>query len=321
MEIKILIIGGSGFIGTNLIEYYSKKTIDILNIDNKPPQNTAHYQYWNEVDIRDFELFFRVVSNFNPIYILHMAARADLTGKNLEDYSSNIIGVKNLIKIANTVLSVRKVIFASTMLVCKAGYIPKNDLDYCPPNLYGESKVVGEKLVREASDLNFNWVIVRPSSIWGPWFGATYRGFFEVIVKKIYFNFSRKMCTKTYGYIGNVIYQINELLLSNESNGQTYYLGDYRPTDIKEWANEIALEIGYKPISVPHHFVLILAIFGDILKKFNIHFPLSSFRLHNMTTDNVLPLENTAAIAPNLPFNRKNANRITLQWMKKHPIK
>ena len=40
---KFLIIGGSGFIGTNLIKYYERtyQDIDIFNIDIKKPRITA----------------------------------------------------------------------------------------------------------------------------------------------------------------------------------------------------------------------------------------------------------------------------------------
>ena len=81
----------------------------------------------------------------NPEYVLHLAARADLTGKTLQEYSTNTIGVENVIKICNEVPSIKKVIFTSTQLVCRVGYVPLSADDYCPPNLYGESKMIGEK--------------------------------------------------------------------------------------------------------------------------------------------------------------------------------
>ena len=55
----------------------------------------------------------------------------------------------------------------------------QNRIRILPPNLYGESKVIGEKLVQE-SEINCDWVIVRPTSIWGPWFEHS-SDFFKVI--------------------------------------------------------------------------------------------------------------------------------------------
>ncbi len=317
VEKSIIITGGSGFIGTNLIDYYESLGYSILNIDIKPPRKLEHNVYWRQCDILDLSNLKKLVTDFNAPILIHMAAKADLKGKSIEDYITNTVGVHNIITVCNDTRSnVQKVVFASTMLVCKAGYIPKIDNDYCPLNFYGESKMMGEKLVKEANNLKFNWIIVRPSSIWGPWFGATYRTFFEMIIHKRYFNFSGRMSTKTFGYIGNVVYQIDQIINSTNSSHKTFYLGDYEAVNIKQWANEISLEIGHKVKTIPKFLVFILAKIGDFLSRLNINFPMNSFRYNNMTTDNTLPLDNTREIAPKTPFSRKCGIKITLEWMK-----
>ncbi len=314
---KIIVTGGSGFIGTNLIEHYQGKGFDILNIDIKPPRNPDQVEYWMEANILDKEKLHQLFLEFKPDYVMHMAARADLLGKSLEEYETNTRGVQNVIEVSNSVPSIKKVIFASTMLVCKVGHVPRDENDYCPPNLYGESKVLGEKQVKQAKT-NFDWTIVRPSSIWGPWFGATYRGFFELLLRRKYFHFSGKMSIKTYGYIGNVVYQLDSLLMSEKSNRRVFYLGDYQPTNIKDWANEISKELGYKVLTVPSSLIYIAALFGNVLTTFSVKFPMNTFRYKNMTTDNIVPLENTKELAPDVLFSRVEGSRRTLAWMKDH---
>jgi len=319
---KILITGGSGFIGTNLIDFYLTEGIEVLNLDIKPPRNDEHCTYWRCVDIENYNLLLKEVNNFKPDCVLNMAAKTDLRGKTISDYSTNTSGVQNIIKVCSSVTTVKRVIFASSMLVCRAGYIPINDDDFCPPNLYGESKVIGEKLIR-TSDANsrFEWVIVRPTSIWGPWFGPTYRSFFELILKGKYFNFTGKMSEKTYGYIGNIVYQINQILNSDETPGRTYYLGDYESTKVDEWAREISAEVNKEILTIPRPIVWLAAKIGDILQEIGIKFPMSSFRFKNMTTDNVIPLEETRKIAPLTIFDRNDGNRRTIFWMKTHYLK
>jgi len=319
---RILITGGSGFIGTNLIDYYISKGDVVQNIDIKPPQNEAHISYWIRTDIRDIaELRIRVMA-FKPDFVINMAAKADLTGKSIDDYSTNTFGVKALLEVCNEVKSIRKVLFTSTMLVCKAGYLPKDENDYCPPNLYGESKMIGEKIVREAADiLKYDWLIIRPTSIWGPWFGPTYRGFFEMIIQHRYFNFSGKMSNKTYGYVGNTVYQIDSLLQADSSNRKTYYIGDYDPTNIREWATEIANEVNSSLLTIPRQIIWLAAKIGDILQYFHFKFPINSFRFKNMTTDNILPLQETQKIAPLTVYSRIEANKLTIKWMREFYFK
>ena len=58
------------------------------------------------------------------------------------------------------------------------------------------------------------------------------------------------------------------------------------------------------------------AFAGDMLKKVDIKFPMTSFRLKNMTTDNVVSLENTKAIVGKLKFDRIQGIEETLDWLK-----
>lgn len=245
-----------------------------------------------------------------------MAARTDLLGKRIEDYLANTVGVGNLMKIVKEIPHLKKVLITSSMLVCHAGYYPKNQFDYAPTTLYGQSKVETEKIVW-ANRPHCDWAIIRPTSIWGPWFGIPYKNFFDMIIANQYFHIGNKGCTKTYGYVGNAVYQIEQILFNEtlDENRKVFYIGDSPATNIEEWGNEIAEELGHKILKVPYGLMKVVALLGDVFKFAGLKFPLSSFRLKNMTTDNIIDLINTYNIAPNPPYTRIEGVRNTLNWI------
>lgn len=316
MNSKILITGGSGFIGTNLIEYLLGKEYDILNIDIAKPKISERTNIWKKVDIMDFGVLEHVIKDYMPEYIIHLAARTDLDGKSIEDYQANTVGVQNLMKIIGDISSLKKVLITSSKFVTTNGYHIEHQRDYCPHTVYGESKVQTEKITWEMRP-KCDWCILRPTSIWGPWFGTPYRDFFDIVRKRMYFHIGKIKCYKTYGYIGNTIYQIEQLLFNetNDLNNKVFYLGDDQPYEINEWADEIAREFGLKVPTIPVLFVKILAKFGDLVGKFGIHFPMQSFRFKNMTSDGINNINCMDKIIDKMIYTRIVGTKCTIKWM------
>ncbi len=316
---KILLTGASGFIGTNLLEDLLKKGYEVKNLDWNEPKITARKNLWENINIINYDEFEKAVISFNPDYIVHLAARTDLDGKTLEDYDQNITGVENLMKIIHKLPNLKKIIITSSKFVTRNGYQVKNQRDYCPHTKYGESKVETE--TRVWNDIpDCDWCIIRPTSIWGPWFGVPYRNFFDMVIRRMYFHIGHIKCHKTYGYIGNAIYQIEQLLFNEtkDVNNKVFYIGDEPPYEINEWADEIAAELGFKIPTMPVWFVKCLAKFGDFLGFFHIHFPMQSFRFTNMTNDGINDMSNTYKIAPEMPYTRLEGVKKTIAWINKY---
>lgn len=316
---KILITGGCGFIGTNLIEKLKDRDdLEIRCIDIEKPKIESHRKYWKRVDIRDKESIVKAVTYFMPDYVIHLAARTDLRGKSLDDYDANMTGVSNLLEAIDKADSVKRAVFASSMYVCEPGYMPKDFEDYAPHTLYGVSKVETEKRIK-AVDPKYTWSIIRPTSIWGPWFGEPYDKFFHVVLNHMYFHLGKRACCKTYGYVDNAIYQIMSILEAepDKVKKKVFYIGDYEPYPITDWADEIAHEENIHIPYVPYWCFKVVGWFGDFLKLFGIAFPMTSFRLHNMTTDNMHNLNPIKEIAPDLPVTRVEGTKATLKWIHK----
>jgi GlcNAc-P-P-Und epimerase len=322
MPTKILVTGASGFIGTNLLEDLTSSGYDVVNIDLNEPKIKERKNLWKNIDIIDYEKFRETVLAFKPEYIIHLAARTDLDGKTLDDYNANTIGAENMLRIVEELPALKKIIITSSKFVCPNGYVPKDQFDYAPHTVYGKSKVVTENKVWENKP-HCDWCIIRPTSIWGPWFGVPYRNFFDMVMRRMYFHIGNIKCHKTYGYIGNAIYQIEQLLFSEtpDQENKIFYIGDEPAYEINEWADEIANELGFNVPTVPVWFVKCLAKFGDFLGLFGIHFPMQSFRFGNMTYDGTNDITNTYKIAPDMLYSRLEGTKATIEWIKKYENK
>jgi len=294
-----------------------EEVFEVLNLDESTPKIQEHEKVWNNCSVCDRSKLSGIVRDFNPDFVIHLAARTDLRGKNLQDYEANLQGVSNLLDALDSISNLKRVIFTSSMYVCEPGYLPSSFDDYKPHTVYGASKVETEKIIK-ARSTRYTWSIIRPTSIWGPWFGEPYDGFFRAVMKRFYFHLGSKACKKTYGYVDNAIFQILSILQAPEYQvkGKIFYLGDYEPYDISEWANEIADHEGFKIRRLPYPLFVLAGWLGDTLKLFGVKFPMTSFRLHNMTTDNVLDTSPIQAFVPNLPISRKEGNTRTLAWIK-----
>lgn len=316
---RVLITGGSGFIGTHIVSALLKdEHISILNIDIAEPKIKTHERVWRKVDICNKSMLANVVNEFQPNKIIHLAARTDLRGKELQDYATNIEGVRNLLDVLDEMPSLQQVIFASSMYVCYPGYTPRNFDDYAPHTLYGESKVLTERIIKEKNPTSYTWSIIRPTSIWGPYFSEPYDKFFKIILSHSYFHLGKRACKKTYGYIDNTVYQILSIFHAKpkDVNHNVYYLGDYTPYDITEWADEIGGIAKIKIPQIPYFLFQLAAYFGDTLKAMGITFPMTSFRLKNMTTDNIHNLKPIQQIAPFLPVSRVEGSKATINWIR-----
>ncbi len=319
---RILVTGGSGFIGTNLVDSLISAQHEILSIDIAPPRNNQHINLWKQIDILDRKSLRDAVLKFNPDFCLHMAARTDLEGKCVEDYAVNTIGVENIIDVLLELKTIKRVVFASSMLVCQLGYMPKSDVDYKPNTYYGRSKIVGEKLVREKLKSSISWIIIRPTSIWGPSFGIPYRNFFDVVEKGLFFHSSKHRIRRSYGFVYNSVRQIECLLFADDSkvNGRMFYIADYEPLEVATWAELIREEMRAPSLhEVPLWVLRTGALFGDVLKLFGIHrFPLTSFRLKNLLTNAVYDTDELEKVCGNQQFTIEDGVQLTVSWMKHH---
>lgn len=317
---RVFVTGGSGFIGTNLLERLSEDQIEVANYDIKVSRSRRFDRISTLGDILDGDKLSAIIADFRPDCVVHLAARCDLDGQTIEDYRANTDGLRNVIAAIASAPSVKRTIFASSRYVHGNEIQPERDNDYSPFTMYGASKAEGEMIVR-SSHLESSWLIVRPTSIWGPWFGVPYRGFFDAVRKGVYIHPAAERLYKSYGYVGNVVHQIRRMIEApvDSVQGRTFYTADYQPIEIRSMAECIRHEFGAPKVSeAPLALLKLLATGGDVLKRCGWkNAPLSTFRLNNLRCQMVYDLSKTEEVVGDLPYSMEDGVARTVEWMRR----
>ena len=270
-------------------------------------------------DILDRPALISNVRRASPDALIHLAARTDLDeSANLSGYAANIDGVRNIIEAVRQTPSIRRAIYTSSQLVCRIGHIPSSDTEYCPNTLYGQSKVLAEKIVREEDGGGVLWCLVRPTTAWGPYMSTHYQNMLRLIQKGLYFHCGKGKLYKSYAYAGNIAYQYARLLTAEAAviHRKTFYLADYKPLSLKDYADGLAREMGAPKIhTLPIRLARLLALAGDVLNACGFRrFPFNSFRLNNILTEYVFDLTNTEAVCGPIPFTHEDGIKETARW-------
>jgi len=316
---KYLITGGSGFIGTYLIEELQKAGIyNIRNIDIASPKENEHAIFWIEADILNKEKMLEIFDAFQPDYVIHLAARTDTDPENvLEDYKTNTEGTSNILSAAQQCKSIKRIVITSTQFVHQYKGFPKDDQDYAPHTVYGESKVIAEKLTR-AANLNCIWTIIRPTNIWGPRHPRYPQEFWYVLKQGKYIHPGKQQVIRSYGYVGNVVDQILRILRTEEEkvDKQVFYVGD-EPINLLDWVNGFSKALNKKNVRVvPRFIVKTAAILGNVLHALGVNFPITLSRYRSMTQTNSASMDKTFKVLGAPKFKLQQGIDETVSWLK-----
>jgi GlcNAc-P-P-Und epimerase len=315
---RLLVTGGSGFIGANLIcEVEQRGGYEVLNLDLAPPRSDSKCTAHRACDILEPQALNSIFAEFRPTQVIHLAARTDMFGDTVDDYAANHIGTANVIAAIRQTPSVEKVVFVSSQYVVRPGRLPEGDEDYRPHTIYGQSKVETEKAIRKAQ-LSVCWTIVRPTNIWGRWHPRYPSEFWRVLRQGRYLHPGGAPVTRCYGYVGNIVDQMLTILerADGSHNGKTFYVGD-PPLDIYEWTNAFSLELTGKQVRVvPRPVLAVLAKVGDVVIRLGGKFPIFSSRFRSMTEDYVTPMAPTFAALGNPKKTLKEGVHETVGWLR-----
>ncbi|HYR58884.1 MAG TPA: NAD-dependent epimerase/dehydratase family protein, partial [Chthoniobacteraceae bacterium] len=238
-----------------------------------------------------------------------------------QGYRVNTDGTRNVLAAIKATPSIRRAIITSSQFVCGPGYAPKHDEDFHPVTVYGQSKVIAEQLTRAAA-LPCAWTIVRPTNIWGPWHERYRREFWRVVAKGWYVHPGGAPVVRCYGYAGNVVRQMRQLLDQPAEfvNEQVFYLGD-PPGDIARWANAFSLALrGRRVRKVPRPILAAAGLIGDAIARVTGKpFYITTSRYRSMTSDYVVNMDKTFLLLGPPPISLDEGVAQTVEWLRQNP--
>jgi dTDP-glucose 4,6-dehydratase len=186
----LLVTGGSGFIGSNFINFIMDKydKINIINFD-------AMYYCANEKNIKEqvrnskrytfikgnlcsFDMVSHIINSLKPTHIIHFAAQSHVQTsftKSLSFTQDNIVGTHTLLECCRLYGKIKKFIHVSTDEVYGESLIEIEEKSkteqsiLCPTNPYAATKA-GAELIAQSYAHSFNMpiVITRGNNVYGP---------------------------------------------------------------------------------------------------------------------------------------------------------
>jgi len=208
----IIVTGGLGFIGSNLIKILNKKKFFVINIDKVSyasnfkniPENIKNYKFYKE-DINNKNFLIKILKKYNPTKIFNLAAETHVD-RSIDGprkfISSNITGVFNLLEAIRKYNKKLKLIHISTDEVY--GDIEKNckskETDsYNPSSPYSSSKAAGDLLIKSyIRTYNLQAIITNCCNNFGP------NQYPEKLIPKIIYNIINQKPIPLYGAGKNI---------------------------------------------------------------------------------------------------------------------
>jgi nucleoside-diphosphate-sugar epimerase len=161
------VIGGSGFIGTWLVEALRPEAYEVRIIDLEPAERFPKLTV--KTDVRDRAALLEACRGCDILYNLAAEHRDDVRPR--ERYHQvNVQGAENTCAVAGE-LGIERIIFTSTVAVYG---IPEGEVDESAPlnpfNDYGRTKLAAEEVFRRwaAQSPQRSLAIIRPTVVFGP---------------------------------------------------------------------------------------------------------------------------------------------------------
>lgn len=243
---RVLITGGSGFIGKHLQRELYNYGAFITIIDKNPQQHTKSINTI-KCDICDYKNLEKVIRDISPEIVFHLAANIDRTPEfdiTRNMISVNLIGTLNLFESLKNISSCRSIIVAGTSEEYGNNQAPfKEYYKEDPISPYSFSKVCASYLSKMLFNVyKFPIIVLRPTLAYGP--GQKETMFIPALIKTFLRNEKFIMTpgeqTRDFIFIDDLVNAYIQAGISEGHFGEIFNIGSGKAYKIKDIAYRIA---------------------------------------------------------------------------------
>ncbi len=276
---EILLIGGSGFVGSFLI-----RELDGFKIQNLDKRQSPFYNDITTLcDITKFNQI-NFSKQIDTVILLAAEHKDDVTPIS-KYYDVNVNGTKNVLSKMDE-YGIKNFIFTSSVAVYGLNKNnPSETHNVDPFNHYGKSKLQAEKVIKawfDKDSRNKSVTVIRPTVI----FGERNRGNVFNLLKQIssgkFLMVGNGQNKKSMAYVGNVVAFIKDRIIKNQLGYNVYNYVDKQDLNMNELVSLVEKKMGFK---IPKFkFPYFIGFFGGLCFDFiafltNKKFSISSVRV------------------------------------------
>lgn len=257
---RVLVTGGAGFVGANLVGELLDRGYHVRAFDRAPSPLDPHDGL--EIlqgDICDPETVAAAVAGIDTVF--HTAAIIDLMGGaavteeyRRRSFAVNVGGTENLVRAARAAGVGRFVYTASNSVVLGGQPIAGGDenLPYTTRfnDLYTETKVIAEKFVLAQNGVDgLLTCSIRPSGIWGRGDQTMFRKMFEqIIAGRVKVLIGSRHARLDNSYVDNLVHGFilaaQHLVPGGSAPGQAYFINDGEPMNMFDFSRPVVEACG-----------------------------------------------------------------------------
>jgi 3beta-hydroxy-delta5-steroid dehydrogenase/steroid delta-isomerase len=255
---RVLVTGGSGFVGTNLVTELLDRGHEVRSFDRAPSPLPGHARLQTVVgDITNVDDVAAAVAGIDTV--IHTAAVIDLMGGGSAparelSFAVNVGGTKKLVTAAQSA-GVKRFVYTASNSVVMGGQVISDGDETLPyterfNDLYTETKVIAEKFVLSQNGVDgLLTCSIRPSGIWGRGDQTMFRRLFEsVLAGHVKVLVGKKDAKLDNSYVHNLIHGFilagEHLVPGGTAPGQAYFINDGEPVNMFEFSRPVVEACG-----------------------------------------------------------------------------